>query len=73
MISVIGFDDIDVGRLIRPQLTTIHQDAEKKGNIAAEMIINYLKGRQIVQNKVVLNVSIVERESVKDINYKKSI
>jgi LacI family transcriptional regulator len=67
-VSVVGFDDIDVSRLTRPQLTTIHQDAEQKGKIAANMVINHLKGRQIDQKNVVLPVRLVERESVRDIN-----
>jgi LacI family transcriptional regulator len=66
-VSIVGFDDIDISRLTRPQLTTIHQDAEEKGKIAAEMIINHINGRQIDQKKVVLPVSLIERKSVKSI------
>lgn len=63
-VSIVGFDDIDISRLTRPQLTTIHQDAAEKGKIAAEMIINHLKGRPIENKNVVMPVSLIERGSV---------
>jgi LacI family transcriptional regulator len=69
-VSVVGFDDIDISKLIRPQLTTIHQDAEQKGKIAAKMILDCLKERPIEQKKIVLPVSLIERDSVRNINGK---
>ncbi|HHW56295.1 MAG TPA: LacI family transcriptional regulator [Clostridia bacterium] len=66
-ISIIGFDDLDVSRLTNPRLTTIHQDAEKKGLIAAKMMMDYLEKREIKNRKVILPVYLVERKSVKKI------
>jgi LacI family transcriptional regulator len=66
-ISIIGFDDLDISRITKPRLTTVHQDAEKKGLIAAEMMITYLKEHNVKNRKVILPVHLVERESVRKI------
>jgi len=63
--SVIGFDDNYLCRLTNPCLTTIHQDAEIKGILATKMIIAQLRGEEPEQRKVILPVSLIERESVR--------
>lgn len=65
--SIVGFDDNCLCRLTHPCLTTIRQDAEQKGIIAAEMILAQLKHRPVAQRSVLLPVHLVERESVKRI------
>lgn len=66
-ISIVGFDDLDISRITNPRLTTVHQDAEKKGVIAAKMLIECLKGHNIQSREVILPVRLVERESVRKI------
>ena len=66
-ISVIGFDDIPLCRLISPTLTTIHQDAAEKGKAAVEFMMNRLKNNPIERNQKVLPVHLIERKSVKRI------
>ena len=51
-----------------PGLTTIHQDSEKKGTLATEMILAQLRKEEIAQKKVILPVHLVERGSVRNIN-----
>ncbi len=63
-ISIIGFDDLYVSRLTTPQLTTVHQDAEEKGSIAASMMVDYLENKLMLSRNVVMPVHIVERNSV---------
>ena len=65
--SIVGFDDNYLCQLTNPSLTTIHQDAEQKGVLATEMILAQLRGEPIEQRSVILPVSLVERESVRDI------
>ncbi|MCS7202457.1 MAG: LacI family transcriptional regulator [Dictyoglomus sp.] len=67
-ISIIGFDDLEIGLITNPRLTTIHQDVERKGIIAAQMIVEQIEGQKIKKREVILPVYIVERESVKDLN-----
>lgn len=66
--SVVGFDDLYISSLIFPRLTTIHQDAQKKGKVAAEMLISSIEGEVIEKRNIILPVSLVERHSVKDIS-----
>ncbi|MDY4611695.1 MAG: LacI family DNA-binding transcriptional regulator [Sphaerochaetaceae bacterium] len=65
--SVVGFDDVYFSLLTSPTLTTIHQDAAKKGMLAAQLLIATLEHRPIPQKQIVLPVSLVERESVRAI------
>lgn len=66
--SVIGFDDVFFSMLTSPKLTTIHQDADKKGLLAAEMILDLILGREMEEKQVILPVRLVERESVRSLN-----
>jgi len=65
--SIVGFDDFYISRLTSPQLTTIHQDAEEKGAIAAGIMADYLSGKLSPSRKIILPVSLVERDSVADL------
>lgn len=42
-ISVAGFDGIDIGRHLQPQLTTFRQDTEKMGRLAASELISLIE------------------------------
>lgn len=65
-ISVVGFDDNLLGKIFRPSLTTIHQDAEKKGTLAAETLISMLNGKEVPKN-IVLETNLVVRHTVRNI------
>ncbi len=67
-ISIVGFDDLEISLLTNPRLTTIHQEVEKKGVIAAQMIVEQIEGYQINKREVILPVHIVERDSVRNLN-----
>lgn len=64
-ISVVGFDDINICKLITPNLTTIHQNMFEKGRIAAEYMIKSLNHIKISNPKIVLPIHLIERDSVK--------
>ena len=66
--SIVGFDDNYLCRLTYPTLTTIHQDAEQKGVLATDMILAQLRNEPIENRSVILPVSLVERESVRNLN-----
>ncbi|MBD5394842.1 MAG: LacI family transcriptional regulator [Lachnospiraceae bacterium] len=63
-ISVIGFDDIAISRLITPPLTTIHQDINLKGSLAVDMMLQKLEGIAPQQSQIILPTQLVERNSV---------
>jgi LacI family transcriptional regulator len=64
-ISIIGFDDTFYSRIISPPLTTIHQDMEEKGAVAARLMADYLEGKEKSPRSIIMPLSLVERESVK--------
>lgn len=59
-ISVIGFDNVFLGSLIDPPLTTIAQPIRKMGQTAAEILISHLEDRP-VQNKVIFDGKLIVR------------
>lgn len=66
--SIVGFDDNYLCQLTNPSLTTIHQDAERKGILATEMILAQMRNEKIDARSVILPVNLVERESVRNLN-----
>ncbi|MCR4695114.1 MAG: LacI family transcriptional regulator [Pseudobutyrivibrio sp.] len=67
-LSIIGFDDMLISQMVTPALTTIHQDMHKKGQLAVEFMIDKLEKKSLSKTEVILPTSLVERESVKDLN-----
>jgi LacI family transcriptional regulator len=65
--SVVGFDDNYLCQITCPRLTTIHQDADNKGILAAEMMIAQLDRQHVDKKNIILPVRLVERDSVKRI------
>lgn len=67
-ISVAGFDNIDMTRLVRPRLTTVAQPIYDMGRQAASMIISIIEGKaKEVQDNVIFEPSLVIRDSIKKI------
>jgi len=63
-ISLMGFDDMDYASLVFPRLTTIHQDIDELGRIAAEIALS-LAGHEVpAPAKTLLPPRLVVRESV---------
>ena len=62
--SVIGFDDNYLSQLTIPGLTTIHQDADRKGILATDFILKQLRNEPIAEKNIILPVHLVERGSV---------
>lgn len=67
-LSIVGFDDIRWCRMTNPTLTTIRQDTEEKGRLAAEYMIRLLEGDQIDTDNRILPVELIRRESVRNIS-----
>ncbi|HAH63478.1 MAG TPA: LacI family transcriptional regulator [Treponema sp.] len=62
-VSIIGFDDLFLSRITSPQMTTVHQDADKRGVLAVDLLIDCLEKKKVEKN-VVLPVQLIERSSV---------
>lgn len=63
--SVIGFDDNYLCRITYPRLTSVYQDVREKGSLATQLLLSQLGGKQIRKKRIVLPVSLVERDSVR--------
>ena len=70
-ISIMGFDDILIGRLFRPPLTTMHQDIHYKGVLATSTLIDMIRKKPVKNREIILKARLIERESVADIRKKK--
>jgi LacI family transcriptional regulator len=64
-LSVVGFDNIDMGKYTRPGLTTIDMPLEEMGRVSAEIIANL--SADIVDEKrdYIFPCTIVERKTVR--------
>lgn len=66
-ISLAGFDDIPLCRLVSPSLTTVRQDSALRAHIALEKLRALRKG-EAVENTITLPVTLIERESTRRIS-----
>ncbi|MDR1663693.1 MAG: LacI family transcriptional regulator [Clostridiales bacterium] len=62
-VKVVGFDDILSSRLSSSPLTTIRQQVDIMGRIAADEIIKMINGENIDTSKIEIAVSLVKRQT----------
>lgn len=62
--SIIGFDNLPICQYISPRLTTISQDIKKKAHYALDVLFQHLNNPNLPSQNIILNVDLVERESV---------
>lgn len=63
-VSLIGFDDLDLGMLLHPPLTVIDRPAEEQGALAGRLMLRRLEGDQNDgPNRVVMPTKLVVRAS----------
>lgn len=63
-ISVVGFDDIPECRMVRPKLTTVHQDMELRAQKTMEILKIWREGGSF-EKELRLPVHVIERDSVR--------
>ncbi len=63
--GVIGFDNINQGRQVNPELTTIDQRIFEKGETAAKTLLNILNKRNSSGSRLVLPVNLIPRETTR--------
>jgi DNA-binding LacI/PurR family transcriptional regulator len=62
-LSVVGFDDLEASKLVRPPLTTIRQPIKEKGQRAAELLMDAVRVRVGTAHHIMLPVELVVRRS----------
>lgn len=66
-ISLIGFDDVEYARYVRPRLTTIRQNSLEMGQRAATELLELIEETDKPPSIITVATELVVRESVKDI------
>lgn len=66
-ISIIGFDDFPISRILPLPLTTIRQDIGKKAAETCRILFEHIKEPDKPSENVILDVELVERSSVSTI------
>jgi len=64
-ISVLGFDNLPMDIIAVPRLTTIAQDIDQKAMLSVDMLVRHIQNKALSPERVILGVSLVERESVR--------
>ena len=64
-VSVTGFDDSIYARMVRPRLTTVHQDVGQKAHLAFSRLLRMVAGEQLKEFNIKSPVYLVKRDSVK--------
>lgn len=62
-VSIAGFDDIPLAEHAHPPLTTVHQPVYRIGTMVCQMLVKVIKGEEIAERQVILQPSLVVRQS----------
>ena len=62
-VAVVGFDDIRFARLVTPPLTTVRQDLDTLGRLAAETLVAMIRDRDLEPPTLTVPTTLVVRES----------
>jgi LacI family transcriptional regulator len=65
-VSVIGYDDIDLGAIARPALTTFHVDTVTMGRAAVYLLMARLDFPEAARVTLTIHPTLIERDSVAD-------
>lgn len=71
-LSLVGFDNIELGELTNPPLTTIEQPKYELGKLAGSLLMNSIEEKYYEPYKVVLPSQLIERKSVRSINKRRA-
>lgn len=72
-VSVIGFDDLPFGAISYPALTTIRVHKHEMGRIAVRRLIEVIQNNSLINTKVLVCNTFIERSSVRDLNKDKDM
>jgi len=67
-LSVIGYDNIFMTGYLSPPLTTIHAPKIRTGRLSINILLDQIENRSSEFQKIILDIRLIERESVKDIS-----
>jgi len=62
-VSITGFDDIPSAEHAHPPLTTVHQPIYRIGSMVCQMLIKTINGEELTERQVILQPTLVVRQS----------
>jgi LacI family transcriptional regulator, galactose operon repressor len=62
-LSVIGFDDSELARMVTPELTTVRQPRAELGRTAVSMLMRLIEGQRIEALRIELATQLIVRDS----------
>lgn len=62
-VAIVGFDNVEMGLLSEPRLTTINVHREEMGRIAVKRIVEMMQSKSNLVTKTITPVELVTRES----------
>jgi LacI family transcriptional regulator len=69
-LSIIGYDNLKIAEMCYPALTTVSQPLKDMGQTAGEILVKLIKGEEKEAESRYMPFTIVERQSVCDLNDK---
>jgi DNA-binding LacI/PurR family transcriptional regulator len=63
-IAVLGTNNYDIGKVIRPSLTTVEVPIKELGHMAAHMLIDKIQGKPLKSSRLILPTKLIIRQSV---------
>ena len=63
-LGIAGFDDINYAHLTVPKLTTIHQNMERKAELAVTELLSAIQNPIYIGKGVLLDVMLIARDSI---------
>jgi len=67
-LSIIGYDNIDLGKFVEPKLTTIDQNMFLLGTNAATLLLEKIEFDNSYSKRIILVNSLIERDTVAPLN-----
>ena len=61
--GLVGFDNIQIGRQVFPELTTVDQNIFEKGETATKTLLKILSKKSSLGSRLILPVNLVARET----------
>jgi LacI family transcriptional regulator len=60
-VEIVGFDDVEIARLVEPPLTTVAQPAFRMGRKSAELLLDLIDGRKPRRRTIIMEPELVLR------------
>ena len=65
-VKIVGFDNMSISEITSPSITTIHQDSEKLGEYATEILMGIILKDETDIKNISVPVKLVKRNSTKN-------